>query len=356
MRRLICALLLAVGLYAVETQSGAGQAARYRVPDRLWPKGSRILAALVPTNSDALVNAFHRQTKTMAQLGRIAGPGFEEHVRWSKTTKARCSKKPCTKKVKHTVDYSYVVSVFPNDDLAYAALLDGQKHWGPSAGLDVSDTLPQSLGGNEYAYRVGDPRSRSGVIAFNESCVLVEMTDRTAKTDGSYRDAGMLVLVRIGHWLDGRVQCAKQATTSTPTFTTTAAPTSTPTPTPTVTPAPVSTNTPTATSTATSAPSAGTQNVQVSASVSDPSPHQNEVETVFGRILVNGRGVAGVPMDTSWHYKTTTSGCSGTTDGSGTASCSRSISRATIGYTVSIGVTFTYSGQVYTTGTSFTPQ
>jgi len=61
-------------------------------------------------------------------------------------------------------------------------------------------------------------------------------------------------------------------------------------------------------------------------------------------------------MDTSWHYKTTTSGCSGTTDSSGTASCSRSISRATIGYTVSIGVTFTYSGQVYVTGTNFTPQ
>jgi hypothetical protein len=60
-------------------------------------------------------------------------------------------------------------------------------------------------------------------------------------------------------------------------------------------------------------------------------------------------------METTWHYKTTTSGCSGVTDGSGTASCSRDISRATVGYTVGIDVTFTYGGQTYTTQTSFTP-
>jgi hypothetical protein len=90
--------------------------------------------------------------------------------------------------------------------------------------------------------------------------------------------------------------------------------------------------------------------------VSNPSPRQNSEETVYGHFLVNGQGVAGVPMDTTWHYRTTTSGCWGTTDGSGTASCSRSISRATIGYTVYIGVVFTYGSQTYTTGTSFTPQ
>jgi len=103
-----------------------------------------------------------------------------------------------------------VVSIFPNDDLAYAALLDGQKHWEPNAGLDVSDTLPQSLGGSEYAFRIGDARSRSGIIAFNESCALVEMTDRNVKAAGSYRDAGMPVLVSIGQWLDNRVQSAAQ--------------------------------------------------------------------------------------------------------------------------------------------------
>jgi hypothetical protein len=71
---------------------------------------------------------------------------------------------------------------------------------------------------------------------------------------------------------------------------------------------------------------------------------------------VNGQGVAGVPMSTSWYYKTTTSYCSGITDGSGTASCSRDISRATKGYTVTIAVAFTYNGQVYSTSTGFTPQ
>jgi hypothetical protein len=90
--------------------------------------------------------------------------------------------------------------------------------------------------------------------------------------------------------------------------------------------------------------------------VSNPSPTQNSEETAYGRILVNGQGVAGVAMDTAWNYKTTTSYCSGVTDASGTASCSRDISRATVGYPVNINVVFSYNGQQYSASTTFTPQ
>jgi hypothetical protein len=72
--------------------------------------------------------------------------------------------------------------------------------------------------------------------------------------------------------------------------------------------------------------------------VSHPSPRQNSEETVYGRFLVNGQGVAGVPRDTIWHDQTTTSGCSGTTDASGTARGRRSMSPATLGYTLSPSV------------------
>ena len=93
----------------------------------------------------------------------------------------------------------------------------------------------------------------------------------------------------------------------------------------------------------------------VSASVSNSSPSQYSNVTVYGNFKNNGQPVSGVQMDTSWHYKTTTSACSGTTGTDGTASCTRGISDATAGYTVSIGVTFTWNGQSYTTSTSFTP-
>ena len=131
----------------------------------------------------------------------------------------------------------------------------------------------------------------------------------------------------------------------TPTFTPTA------TPMPTSTPSPTPTSTPTPTPTATPIPS-----IQVSAWVSDPTPSQYTTVTVYGQFLVNGVGVAGVPMHTTWHYKTVTRSCDGVTDATGLAYCSRYISGATIGYTVVIDVDFTYGAQIYHTSTSFTPQ
>jgi hypothetical protein len=94
----------------------------------------------------------------------------------------------------------------------------------------------------------------------------------------------------------------------------------------------------------------------MTASVSNPAPHQRSDVTVYGQLTVNGVGVAGLPMSATWYYRTTTSSCAGTTDASGTASCTRNISSATAGYTVRIVVAITYNGQSYSASTSFTPQ
>jgi len=96
--------------------------------------------------------------------------------------------------------------------------------------------------------------------------------------------------------------------------------------------------------------------VTVSASVSNSSPTQNSTVTVSGKFLVGGQPVAGVSMNATWNYKTTTSYCDGTTGSDGVASCSRDIGRAAKGYTVSVNLSFSYNGQTYTASTSFTPQ
>src|SRR6185312_14455832 len=50
---------------------------------------------------------------------------------------------------------------------------------------------------------------------------------------------------------------------------------------------------------------------QVAASVSNAAPTQNSTVRVTAVLTNNGQGVAGATMDTVWHYKTTTSSCSG---------------------------------------------
>ncbi len=94
----------------------------------------------------------------------------------------------------------------------------------------------------------------------------------------------------------------------------------------------------------------------VSASVSDPNPPKYSLETVYGQLTVNGLPAVGATMTTTWHYKTTTVGCSDITNSSGQASCSRTIGNATLGYRVVIDVVFSYNGRTYSTSTSFTPQ
>jgi hypothetical protein len=92
--------------------------------------------------------------------------------------------------------------------------------------------------------------------------------------------------------------------------------------------------------------------------VSNPAPTWNSHVTVTGRLLQGGQPVAGATMQTAWHYKTTLSACAGVTGTNGIASCDRSISHATRGYTVEIDVSFVdASGKVLTTtSTGFTPR
>lgn len=94
----------------------------------------------------------------------------------------------------------------------------------------------------------------------------------------------------------------------------------------------------------------------VQACVSNPSPKQDSNITVYERLIVGVKAIAGASMKTTWNYKTTTSECSGTSGSDGVASCTRDISRASKGFTVVIERYFTYNGQSYSGSTSFTPQ
>jgi len=95
----------------------------------------------------------------------------------------------------------------------------------------------------------------------------------------------------------------------------------------------------------------------VAASVSNASPTQNSRVTVTARLTNNGQGVAGATLATTWHYKTSTPGCTGgPSGGDGTVSCTRDISIANKGYTVVIDVAVGYQGRTYTTSVSFTPR
>ncbi len=104
-------------------------------------------------------------------------------------------------------------------------------------------------------------------------------------------------------------------------------------------------------------PSPVADNFQVTSSVSNTSPTQNSRVTVTARLTNNGQGVAGATLNTTWHYKTTTPGCTGSpSGGDGTMSCTRDISTAGKGYTVVIDVVVSYQGRTFATSTSFTPR
>jgi len=96
---------------------------------------------------------------------------------------------------------------------------------------------------------------------------------------------------------------------------------------------------------------------EVTAAVDNSNPAQNSNVTVTGTLTREGQGVKGATMDTVWHYKTRTVGCSGVTDSKGVASCTRYISGAAKGYAVVIDVRFTPpDGGTVDAETSFTPR
>jgi len=98
--------------------------------------------------------------------------------------------------------------------------------------------------------------------------------------------------------------------------------------------------------------------VEICAWVDDPTPYRDMGVTVYGQLLDGGVGRNGLPMHTLWHFETTTAACDNQTgyDGAGLARCSLPIYKAKVGYTVTIDVTITYDGRMYTASTSFTPQ
>jgi hypothetical protein len=133
------------------------------------------------------------------------------------------------------------------------------------------------------------------------------------------------------------------------------APSATPAPSPSAVPAP--SPSPSVMPSPSPSPAPPAANYQVSATVSNGSPTKNSNVTVTATLTNNGQGVAGATMDTTWHYKTTTSSCSGgPSGGDGRMSCTRDISTASSGYTVVISVVVHYQGQDFTTSTSFTPR
>ena len=170
------------------------------------------------------------------------------------------------------------------------------------------------------------------------------------------------------------VQSASSQVTSTssliaPTVTAILSPTPTNTPTG-LAPSPTPTNTPTGLApspTLTSTPAepillpTQTSTVAASActtivSVDDENPLQNQDVTVMGFLACDEQPAAGAPMHATWKFQTATTSCDGVADADGFASCTRTIGDATVGYTVTIEVTFTWQGQTYTDQTSFTPQ
>lgn len=93
----------------------------------------------------------------------------------------------------------------------------------------------------------------------------------------------------------------------------------------------------------------------ITAYMSDPHPQKNTNVAVYGKLMVNGFPANGATMNTTWHYKTTTSNCSGVAGPDGIASCVKNVGNVTIGFTVVVDVTMTYNGQNYYATTSFTP-
>jgi len=92
-----------------------------------------------------------------------------------------------------------------------------------------------------------------------------------------------------------------------------------------------------------------------SASVDNATPVRNSTVQVAGVLECEGVPAAGVTMNTSWAYKSTTSECSGVTNDEGEARCALPIGSATPGYRVEITVTFEHDGNKYQTSTEFTP-
>ena len=98
------------------------------------------------------------------------------------------------------------------------------------------------------------------------------------------------------------------------------------------------------------------ENIKVVAWTSQSAPPPYSTVTVTGRITSNGVGVAGVPMVTTWHYRSWTDSGAAVSGAGGVASSSRYIGAAPPLQRVSVTVAFLYKGKTYSTSVGFTPQ
>jgi len=94
----------------------------------------------------------------------------------------------------------------------------------------------------------------------------------------------------------------------------------------------------------------------VQACVNEPTPKQQAKVTVFARLIIDGKAVPGIAMDTTWSYKFLPSGCKGVSEANGVASCTKDIGNATKDFKVVIEVKFTYQGKTYNGATDFTTE
>lgn len=79
--------------------------------------------------------------------------------------------------------------------------------------------------------------------------------------------------------------------------------------------------------------------------------------TVFGRLVVGGKVISGVPMNASFGFFNKTATCtSGPSGGDGVASCSVNIGSDQARIPVVVVLSFTYNGTTYQTTVEFTPQ
>lgn len=143
--------------------------------------------------------------------------------------------------------------------------------------------------------------------------------------------------------------------TASVTATATDTPTPTETPAPTLPPMPSATETPTETPTVTPTATLPLTAVVVTASVSNSAPPQGSDETVTGQITSDGQGIQGAPMTAIWHFPDGDQTCGGTSDSTGTASCTLNIGDAPVGQLVKISVYFEVGDQSFESETGFIP-
>jgi hypothetical protein len=95
----------------------------------------------------------------------------------------------------------------------------------------------------------------------------------------------------------------------------------------------------------------------VTATLTPPNPQITDTPVLTARLTLNGQGVAGASMSTTWHLRTQDVYCdAGGSNADGVLSCAHVISKATPGVQCTIEVFVSYQNQIYTTTVNFTPK